>query len=155
MNLILSGNRLNGAIPECFPSLTKLQALQLFNNTLTGKLPPFGLASLTELDLRYNQMTGTLDGMFDATSVLLDQQTQPALSILRLDRNKFTGSIPSMPGADMLTKLTLSGNELIGDVPFCDDTDYPLLDTVEVDCLEVNCTCCYNCDIVWCFSGDC
>ena len=158
VNLDLSKNRLDGAIHECFTLLPNLQKLQLFNNSLTGNLPPFGLASLTELDVRYNQLTGTLDGMFDATaSLLMDllEQTPPALSILRLDRNKFTGTIPTMIGAEMLTKLTVSGNDLIGEIPFCNDTEYPLLDTVEVDCFEVNCTCCYNCDIDWCFTGNC
>ena len=157
MNLDLSGNQLFGVIPECLTTFGKLQLLNLFNNSLTGPLPPFGLESLAELDVRYNQLTGTLDAMFDATSSLsvAGEPNATALSILRLDRNEFTGEIPTLQGAAKLTKLTLSGTELAGEVPFCDKTEYPLLDTVEVDCSEVNCSCCSTCEVVWCFTGDC
>ena len=161
MSLILSGNRLAGTIPECLSAFANLQLLQLFNNSLTGTLPPFGqLSKLTKLDVRYNQLTGTLDAMFDST-LALDQtsttsSSSSALSIVRLDRNEFTGTIPTLPGAaTVLTKVTLLGTNVTGTVPFCDATEYPAISVVEVDCPEVNCTCCSNCDVIWCFSGDC
>jgi Leucine-rich repeat (LRR) protein len=112
--LVLSSNRLTGTFPE---QLTQLQALASFqmaetllsgslpantgnmtalweltlnDNLLTGQLPSSltQMASLNSLTLSSNKLSGALGHVFNAT-------TQLSLATVRLDSNRFTGSIPS------------------------------------------------------------
>jgi hypothetical protein len=148
----LSNNLLSGSIPTCLTTFNYLEYLQLNNNTLIGTLPALGLSNLIAADLSNNKLTGTLDLMFAATSFL---PNQTVLSVLRLDHNQFTGTVPSLqsPG---LSVLTLSNNNVTGTVPFCPQqgASSSQFETFEVDCSEVSCDCCTNC-FTFCFSGNC
>ncbi|KAK7412293.1 hypothetical protein VNO78_03746 [Psophocarpus tetragonolobus] len=83
--LSLSGNRLNGSIPDAMSLLTILSNLDLSNNNLSGQLPSStgSLSSLTTLHLQNNQLSGTL-------YVLQDLPLQD----LNIENNLFSGPIP-------------------------------------------------------------
>ncbi|TKY71648.1 STRUBBELIG-RECEPTOR FAMILY 3 [Spatholobus suberectus] len=81
----LSGNRLNGSIPDDLSLLTQLSNLDLSSNNLSGQLPSStgSLSSLTTLHLQNNQLSGTL-------YVLQDLRLQD----LNIENNLFSGPIP-------------------------------------------------------------
>ncbi|XP_019418905.1 PREDICTED: protein STRUBBELIG-RECEPTOR FAMILY 3-like isoform X2 [Lupinus angustifolius] len=83
--LSLSGNQLNGSIPDGFSLLTELSNLDLSSNNLSGQLPSStgSLSSLTTLHLQNNQLSGILD-------VLQDLPLQD----LDIENNLFSGPIP-------------------------------------------------------------
>ncbi|CAL0300872.1 unnamed protein product [Lupinus luteus] len=83
--LSLSGNQLNGGIPDGFSLLTELSNLDLSSNNLSGQLPSStgSLSSLTTLHLQDNQLSGILD-------VLQDLPLQD----LDIENNLFSGPIP-------------------------------------------------------------
>ena len=160
----LAGNFLSGTIPSCFATFSNLQLLRLMNNSLTGSLPAFASPSLEKLDLRINQLSGSLDAMFAATSSLANSKEPSALSILRLDDNSFTGTVPSLLTASnatatpKLTKFTLTGNPgLSGKMTVCSVVEmdansnsytsdvFPSLELLEADCNNVTCACCSYC----------
>ena len=64
--LYLHDNQLSGALPTELGSLANLQQLYLYNNPLSGPVPSgwgdstYPLTSLTDLDLSYTNLTGTL-----------------------------------------------------------------------------------------------
>ncbi|KAI3818023.1 hypothetical protein L1987_11825 [Smallanthus sonchifolius] len=58
--LNLSNNGFNGSISPSISSLTHLTALSLANNSLSGEVPDFSIASLQVLDLSDNNLTGTV-----------------------------------------------------------------------------------------------
>ncbi|KAL1289259.1 protein STRUBBELIG-RECEPTOR FAMILY 1 isoform X2 [Arachis hypogaea] len=84
-SLSLSGNQLNGSIPDALSLLTQLSHLDLSNNNLSGQLPSSTgtLSSLTTLYLQNNQLSGTL-------YVLQDLPLQD----LNIENNSFSGPIP-------------------------------------------------------------
>lgn len=137
--LNLSNNQLGGTIPDCIVNFVNLKSLALNNNLLEGPLPPLAISRLTTADLSNNELTGTLDRMF-AAAVRFNQ----ALMTLRLDHNQFSGAMPALQGANALSTLSLTDNDLTGEVTFCLFNESQF-DEFEVDCLEVNCTCCTNC----------
>ncbi|CAK7351863.1 unnamed protein product [Dovyalis caffra] len=57
--LDLSFNKLTGQIPDPLESLTKLRFMFLNDNLLTGEVPGWILNSRNELDLSYNNFTGS------------------------------------------------------------------------------------------------
>lgn len=66
-----------------FSSLICLQMLRLANNSLTGKIPPTATTArnLFMLDLQSNKLSGPLP----------DNWATPALQMLMLEDNRFTG----------------------------------------------------------------
>ncbi|KAG8657885.1 hypothetical protein MANES_03G091900v8 [Manihot esculenta] len=58
--LDLSFNKLTGPIPVTFSSLNKLNYMFLTNNSLTGALPDWILSSKQNLDVSYNNFTGSV-----------------------------------------------------------------------------------------------
>jgi Leucine-rich repeat (LRR) protein len=112
--LFMYGNLLSGTIPQGFGrNQTSLQYLYLYENLLTGNIPatlfeaplillemsynflsgsiPSTLAAckhLNSLQLGSNELTGSLDGVFNAT-------LQRALTTIQVDNNRFTSSIPA------------------------------------------------------------
>ena len=58
--LELDNNSLTGNIPASLANLANLEILQLFTNQLSGSVPEFASKVLLVLDLRYNQLTGSI-----------------------------------------------------------------------------------------------
>jgi Leucine-rich repeat (LRR) protein len=133
-----AGNQLAGTIPKCVVEAPSLSTLNLASNGMIGTIPPFGVTLLETIDLSNNQLTGRLDGLFVAAS-----RFAPIFAALHLDNNKFTGTIPDLSEVATLTQFTVTGNQLIGEVPFCDTIS--VFEQLEVDCFAVDCTCCTNC----------
>ncbi|KAG5514376.1 hypothetical protein RHGRI_035702 [Rhododendron griersonianum] len=106
--LDLSYNQLSGTIP---PSIGNLQALSnviLGHNHLTGPVPQFGSQSLTRLDLKHNNLTGS----FSPTSL------PPSLQYLSLSWNWFEGPVDQLlTRMNRLNYLDLSMNRFSGVIP--------------------------------------
>ncbi len=109
--LDLFNNQLTGQIPPELGSLTGLRTLSLSTNQLTGQIPPeLGiLSSLTRLYLGGNQLSGEIPPELGKLSNLTE---------LNLSGNQLSGEIPAELGSlTNLTALNLSGNQLSGEIP--------------------------------------
>ncbi|XP_028786668.1 receptor-like protein EIX2 [Neltuma alba] len=110
--LDLSENTLHGGIPESFRDVCSLQSLTLKYNLLNEELPKIlgnlsGCArhSLQNLDLSWNQITGTLSDLSIFTS----------LETLILTENSLNGSIPEgIRFSSQLVTLSIHSNSLKG-----------------------------------------
>ena len=92
-------------------NLTNLEWLHLYDNELTGGIPPGlgNLPNLVYLSLALNQLTGEVPSDLGNLSQLLT---------LHLSDNELTGEIPSGLGSlSNLTYLILDGNQLAGPIP--------------------------------------
>ena len=110
-NNINGGTGLTGTIPAEVKNLTKLNQLQLHGNAFSGPIPTeiAQLSELTSLTLYGNGFTGTIPPGLGRLP----------LTLLHLNSNQLTGSIPSeledlVPG---LTSLLLIDNSFSGCVP--------------------------------------
>ncbi|KAE8807770.1 putative LRR receptor-like serine/threonine-protein kinase [Hordeum vulgare] len=117
LSLTLGGNMLNGHIPASLGNATKLQVIDLSQNSLVGEIPSFGkLQSLNKLNLEYNKLESgdaqSWESLYGLTNCSL-------LSLLSLDNNQLQGDIPVSVGklSAKLTSLQLNGNKLSGIVP--------------------------------------
>ena len=109
--MTLFNNRLTGEIPPELGQLSQLQYLTLHNNQLSGEIPvELGqLSQLWSLALDHNQLTGEIPSQ-------LGQLSQ--LRWLTLDHNELTGEIPPELGQlSQLRWLHLQHNELTGPIP--------------------------------------
>ena len=109
--LNLGGNHLSGGIPLSIGQLTFLEALNLERNQLTGTIPPEieHLENLETLNLAGNQLSGNLPTALEHLE---------ALETLVLGDNAFSGSIPPEIGQlRNLIHLDLSINRLTGSLP--------------------------------------
>lgn len=111
VELDLSGNSLTGPIPDSWwTTMPELTFIYMPENRLTGSLPSSfdGLSNLLYLVLFDNLLTGRLPTTFPASA-----------TSIHLDKNAFTGSIPSTWGGSMpdLWGLSLQGNALTGTIP--------------------------------------
>jgi hypothetical protein len=109
-NLFLYDNQLTGSIPPELGNLGSLQRMHLYDNLLTGSIPP-ELANpmiMWELGLNGNQLSGSIPPELGSSQ----------LWTLYLYNNQLTGSIPPELG-DMTTlhTLHLRSNMLSGDIP--------------------------------------
>jgi hypothetical protein len=116
-----------------------MQKFIVSENKLTGTLPA-GLLSIPTLqlgDLGNNQLTGSLDVLFNST---LSGSSVRTLNIFSVASNLLTGNIPTQ-FSDFTSILQFTQNNFTGSLPdsFCDDG------AVEVDCGKVHCKCCVNC----------
>lgn len=113
--------------------MDKLQVLRLYNNFLSGRIPPevLSMPSLQVLDLEYNMFNETLPStisMPSATEIVLYhnkltgplpvQWNTPMLQILSVSSNAFTGPLPESLGhLKNLQQLVASRNKLSGPFP--------------------------------------
>lgn len=109
--LNLAGNRLSGGIPPSIGRLTFLEMLNLEGNQLSGAIPPeIGhLGNLETLHLAGNQLSGNLPAAIEHLETL---------ETLILGNNAFSGGIPPEIGQlQALIHLDLSINRLSGSLP--------------------------------------
>ncbi|XAR53576.1 hypothetical protein NMG60_11022188 [Bertholletia excelsa] len=136
-NLNLGFNRLEGVLPKSFANLSHLQSLYLSGNNIKDEFSKIlhklsrvknslktldfafnqvggsffdftGFTSLIELNLCYNQLSGSFPETF--------AQIIPNLVFLDLSGNQITGSLPDLSVFLSLTNLELGNNHLNGTV---------------------------------------
>jgi len=110
VNISLASNNLVGELPSEISSLSSLQNLHLYENTLTGNLLNENVCTDLEiLDLSKNELTGTIAFMSKACE---------KLTSLKLANNRFSGSLPlALKSLTKLQILDLNSNKLTGTVP--------------------------------------
>lgn len=115
--LRLDGNDLSGTIPGAMSSLPSLIYLDLSNQTyyggggLTGPLPDFSSAFLTEVKLQSNSLSGTIP-----PTLLTNADTNAYIEI-DLRSNKLSGGLPSDLSRFNRLAIYLSDNA-ISDIPY-------------------------------------
>eukprot|EP00934_Nitzschia_sp_Nitz4_P005539 Nitzschia sp. Nitz4//scaffold113_size70149//29635//31313//NITZ4_005948-RA/size70149-augustus-gene-0.93-mRNA-1//-1//CDS//3329533335//5529//frame0 len=145
-NLYLDGcSNIQGALSSQIVGMSALVSLRLGGSGLTGTLPAemFLLGSVEELDLTDGNFEGPLSDVISFWS--------PNIRTLKLSGNEFTGTIPSgFESLTLLNVLQLEDNDLTGEISsgLCDlrGDGRTELNELSVDCLEVSCDCCTNCD---------
>nr|AMM42796.1 LRR-RLK [Vernicia fordii] len=106
--LDLSYNQLTGAIPRSIGTIPELSNVILCHNRLSGSVPPFLSQSLTRLDLKHNDFTGSL-----APSSL-----PPSIQYLSLSWNRLSGPVDRLLNRlDQLNYVDLSMNQFSGGIP--------------------------------------
>ena len=152
----LSGNKMDGPLPESLSDMTNLKVLALDRNEFEGTIDLVGpLTKLQKLFLDNNQITGTLSdswmGNFaDLTALDLsenlldgslptnffDQPNSANLNAIDLHSNFFTGSFPSsldQSGANTALKfLSLHENRITGTLPKSIFTKLQALELLDV-----------------------
>ncbi|KAK3445019.1 hypothetical protein EUGRSUZ_A00539, partial [Eucalyptus grandis] len=144
--LVMYGTNISGRILDSIGNLRKLlfsmknlsvlTYLDLFDNSLTGSIPPFGASrNLTEIDLSYNALTGLITSVGREDLLNLELLylrynslegdipptlfTLPRLERISLSRNRFNGQLIIHPNAslDQSIRLDLESNQLQGSIP--------------------------------------
>ncbi|KAF2569544.1 hypothetical protein F2Q68_00027805 [Brassica cretica] len=124
----LSHNELTGSFP-LVRNLTKLSLLKISNNHLSGALNPnsslFELPHLRYLDLEYNNFSSSFSSEFgnlnrlELTGSFPRVQNLTMLSVLHLNDNHFSGTIPSsLVNMPFLSDLDLRVNDFTGSIGF-------------------------------------
>ncbi|CAN1838558.1 Probable LRR receptor-like serine/threonine-protein kinase At3g47570 [Linum perenne] len=107
MRLYLNFNNLSGEIPASIFNLTSLTDLSFgLNYQLHGSLPwnlGLTLPHLENFDVAFNQFTGSVPPSLSNASDLV---------LLQIDKNNFTGSMPSMENSNKLSRFIISKNSL-------------------------------------------
>ncbi|CAL5346238.1 unnamed protein product [Camellia sinensis] len=108
--MILSTNRISGAIPKFLGRITSLTTVSLESNMFDGTVPAElgNLVHLVYLNLNSNNLTGELPKEF---SKLIN------LTQLRLSSNNFTGKLPSFQSCKQLQILELEASGFEGPIP--------------------------------------
>ncbi|KAJ9171901.1 hypothetical protein P3X46_015202 [Hevea brasiliensis] len=106
--LDLSYNQLTGEIPNSIGTIPELANVILCHNRLSGWVPPFLSQSLTRLDLKHNDLTGSLG----------PSSLPPSLHYLSLSWNRLSGPVDRILNRlDQLNYLDLSMNQFSGGIP--------------------------------------
>ncbi|WOG94798.1 hypothetical protein DCAR_0314095 [Daucus carota subsp. sativus] len=105
-----SYNQLAGSVPWSVGSLPALSNVILGHNHLSGSVPRFGSKVLTRLDLKHNELTGSIGPDYLPSS----------LRYLSLAMNRFTGPVDRfLSKMNQLNYLDLSLNQFSGYIPGC------------------------------------
>lgn len=132
-------------IPGELKEMVNLKELSLDNANLNGEIPTWmeGLSHLTLLDLRENQLQGSLDQ--------IDFSKFPVMKFMMLNDNQFSGTTSNMATMEQLEVLSIYHNGLTGDFePICVGSND--LYWLATDCSnESTCSCCDKC----CDGDDC
>ncbi|MDW3196496.1 MAG: cadherin domain-containing protein [Cytophagales bacterium] len=141
-SLKLSGNNLNGKLPEELWNLTSLEYLDLGSNSINGNISD-GLGQLTklkELKLAYNDFSGSIPseiGNLQELEILQLQRNYSEdqgyglsgeipnsvgnllnLRHLQMESNRFSGAIPNTLGnLKKLLSINMALNEFSGEIP--------------------------------------
>ncbi|KAG6718535.1 hypothetical protein I3842_04G155300 [Carya illinoinensis] len=123
-------NKFSGNIPNGLWTSSNLTMLMLSDNSFTGELPGRLARNLARLEMNNNRFSGKIpQGMSSSTNLLvlkasnnLFNGTIPRdlsrLTILLLDRNQLSGSLPSdINSWKSLNTLNLSQNAISGQIP--------------------------------------
>ncbi|KAK6164735.1 hypothetical protein DH2020_001599 [Rehmannia glutinosa] len=106
--LDLSFNQFTGNIPYAIATLPALSNVILCHNRLTGSVPPFASQVLTRLDLKHNDLSGSLSPI----------GLPPSLQYLSLSWNRLTGPVDRLLSRlNQLNYVDLSMNQLTGCIP--------------------------------------
>ncbi|KAG7960898.1 hypothetical protein I3843_10G150500 [Carya illinoinensis] len=118
----VSGNNLEGTIPEGFGGLSSLYLLNLSHNALSGQIPK-SLANLTQLeslDLSSNKLIGEIPMQLAEGLIFL--------SFLDLSFNQLVGQIPIIKQFSTFSKCSYAGNKGLCGFPLmnkCSDGGTP------------------------------
>ena len=168
----LDGNAFNSTIPSVFGRLPSLEFLYLSDSFLSGDLSYMnGMSSIREHWIDTNpglkgpiyDYIGSITSL-ESWSMTFNSVTGTIPSSLRnlvnmqqmwLYSNQLTGTIPSELGnLTNMRILQLEGNDLVGTMPdeICANTAFPtmIIETLGVDCEEVDCPCCTCCSVLEC-----
>eukprot|EP01112_Ceratiomyxa_fruticulosa_P021763 TRINITY_DN7782_c0_g1_i1.p1 TRINITY_DN7782_c0_g1~~TRINITY_DN7782_c0_g1_i1.p1 ORF type:complete len:195 (+),score=31.87 TRINITY_DN7782_c0_g1_i1:866-1450(+) len=107
----VNSNWLNGSIPSSLKGCSSLQFLHLYENNITGTIPPeIGtLEHLTEFTFGNNQINGSLPSSISDS---------PVLRFISGHHNNLTGTLPNELVDDKTTlSLELHYNQLTGTIP--------------------------------------
>ncbi|XLR20320.1 hypothetical protein HN51_067084 [Arachis hypogaea] len=119
---VISGQILGNNVSSIFP---KLNILNMSGNTISGSLPyEFVLMkSLVGLDLSDNDLSGEISSNIPTSSLI---------RLLKLSKNKFTGKVTSLLALKNLAYLCLDRNFFSGEIPSSLFSDTPLLSYVDL-----------------------
>lgn len=104
----LSYNQFTGEIPRSIGTLPELSNVILCHNKLSGLVPPFLSPTLTRLDLKRNDLSGSVS----------PYSLPPSLQYLSLSWNKLSGPVDRLLNRlEQLNYLDLSINQFSGTIP--------------------------------------
>ncbi|KAH1084005.1 hypothetical protein J1N35_023766, partial [Gossypium stocksii] len=110
--LELRGNKISGRIPNSLIKCKELTFLSLYNNSLEGSIP-MEIGNLTKLEsllLDENNLKGTIPKCIG--------NLRSSLTVVHLGNNNFHGQIPeSFAKGCMLKDFSINNNELEGSLP--------------------------------------
>lgn len=107
--LILSANNFSGEIPESLSRISSLVRLAANQNRFVGKVPNGITNYVKNLDLSYNDISG---------SIPVGLLSKPHLETVDLSHNKLVGPIPGDVSSSInLVRLRLGSNMLNGTIP--------------------------------------
>jgi len=108
--LNLGGNKINGIIPEGIGMLKNIKVINLAYNRLTGQLPSSmgGLQELASFSINNNQISGLIPKTFSSLS---------KLTSLHLESNKITGPLDFVSNLSGLTEIAINDNLFYGNIP--------------------------------------
>ncbi|XP_073139969.1 uncharacterized protein [Henckelia pumila] len=140
--LDLSFNLLHGTIPSSVGTIPALSNVILCYNRLTGPVPTFISHTLTRLDLKHNDLSGSISPLglppsLRYLSLSMNRLNGPVdrllsrlnrLNYVDLSMNEFSGSIPGKLFSFPISRLQLQRNRFSGPVKPIHDVRIPTID---------------------------